>query len=223
MMNDPKRDAAERAVHRVKSGMVVGLGSGSTAAFAVEAIGRLVAEGVLRDIVGIPTSRDTEALARRCGIPLTTLDQHPVVDVTIDGADEVDPAGNLIKGGGGALLWEKVVAAATRTYVIVVDDSKLVERLGERFALPVEVMPFGWRTHLAAIRELGAEPTRRPRADGEPYLTDGGHYLLDCRFPGGIADVRQVDLALHARPGVVETGLFLDMRPEVVVGRRAGA
>jgi ribose 5-phosphate isomerase A len=221
-MSDPKRDAAERAVERVGSGMVLGLGSGSTAAYAVEAIGRRVAAGRLHDIVGIPTSRETQDLARKWGIPLTTLDDHAVVDVTIDGADEVDPAGNLIKGGGGALLWEKIVAAATRTYIIIVDGSKLVERLGERFALPVEVMPFGWRTHLAAIRDLGAEPGLRTRADGEPYLTDGGHYLLDCRFAGGIADPGAVDAALHARPGVVETGLFLGMRPQVIVGRGAG-
>lgn len=219
---NPKRDAAEAAVERVSSGMVLGLGTGSTAVYAVEAIGRRHAEGALRDIVGIPTSRETEALARRLGIPLTTLDEHPRVDLTIDGADEVDPAGNLIKGGGGALLWEKIVAAATRRYVIVVDESKLVDRLGARFPLPVEVMPFGWRTHLEPIRALGAEPTRREDASGAPFATDGGHYILDCRFQGGMTDPHEADRVLHSRPGVVETGLFLDMHPEVIVGRGGG-
>ncbi len=222
-MDDPKRDAAERAVERVASGMVVGLGTGSTAAYAVEAIGRLLAEGTLRDIVGIPTSRETASLARGLGIPLTTLEEHPTVDLTIDGADEVDPAGNMIKGGGGAFLWEKIVAAVTRRYVIIVDESKLVDRLGERSALPVEVMPFGWRTHVDLIRGLGAEPHRREGADGTPFATDGGHFILDCRFHDAIADPHEAERLLHSRPGVVGTGLFLDMRPEVIVGRSGGA
>ncbi|MBE0592051.1 MAG: ribose 5-phosphate isomerase A [Gemmatimonadales bacterium] len=220
---NPKRDAAERAVERVSSGMVLGLGTGSTAVYAVEAIGNRLSRGELSDIVGVPTSRETETLAARLGIPLTTLDVHPVIDLTIDGADEVDPSGNLIKGGGGALLWEKIVAVATRRYVIVVDESKLVERLGQRFALPVEVMPFGWRTHLDAIRALGAEPKRREDAAGVPFATDGGHFIIDCRFPLGIPDPHEADRVLHARPGVVETGLFLDMRPEVIVGRAGGS
>jgi len=221
-MDNPKRDAAERAVKRVSSGMVVGLGTGSTAAYAVEAIGRLLADGALRDIVGIPTSRETASLAGRLGIPLTTLDEHPTVDVTIDGADEVDPAGNMIKGGGGAFLWEKIVAAATRHYVIIVDESKLVRRLGQRSALPVEVMPFGWSTHVDVIRALGAEPVRREGTGGAPFTTDGGHYILDCRFHGAMADPHDAERTLRARPGVVGTGLFLDMRPEVIVGRGGG-
>ena len=222
-MNNPKQEAAERAVERVSSGMVVGLGTGSTAVYAVEAIGRLLAQGALRDIVGIPTSRETESLARRLGIPLATLDEHPTVDITIDGADEVDPAGNMIKGGGGAFLWEKIVAAATQRYVIIVDESKLVQRLGQRSALPVEVMPFGWRTHVELIRALGAEPQRREDANGTPFASDGGHFILDCRFHDGIADPHEAERLLHSRPGVVGTGLFLDMRPEVVVGRSGGA
>jgi len=217
-MDNPKREAAEQAVERVVSGTVVGLGTGSTAAFAVEAIGRRLAEGSLRDIVGIPTSEATRELAEQCGIPLTTLNDHPAVDLTIDGADEVDPDGNLIKGGGGALLWEKIVAAATRDYVIIVDASKMVARLGKGFPLPVEVMPFGWRTHVAAIRDLGAEPLLRAQADGTPFTTDGGHYILDCRFPNGIVDAAAVEQTLTMRPGVVETGLFLGMRPTVIVG-----
>jgi ribose 5-phosphate isomerase A len=218
-MDNPKRVAAELAVERIGSGTVVGLGTGSTAAFAVEAIGRKLTDGTLTNVTGIPTSRATLELANQCGIPLTTLNEHPAIDLTIDGADEVDPAGDLIKGGGGALLWEKIVAAATRDYVIVVDPSKLVDRLGVGFALPVEVMPFGWRTHTVAIRDLGAEPILREGADGEPFTTDGGHYILDCRFADGIEDPGPVERALIARPGVVETGLFLGMHPAVIVGK----
>jgi ribose 5-phosphate isomerase A len=184
----------------------------------VEAIGRRIASGSLKDVVGIPTSDRTRELAERFGIPLTTLNDRPQIDLTVDGADEVDPSGDLIKGGGGALLWEKIVAVASRRYVIIVDSSKLVERLGERFPLPVEVVPFGWRTHLDAIRTLGAEPALRTDRDGRPVLTDSGHFLLDCRFPSGIENAPLVERVLRARPGVVETGLFLGMRPQVIVG-----
>ena len=215
----PKRRAAEEAVAHVQSGMVLGLGTGSTAALAVEAIGRKLADGELTDIVGIPTSTRTRDQAHSLGIPLTTLEEHPVVDLTIDGADEVDPQGNLIKGGGGALLWEKIVAAATRLYIIVVDESKLVERLGAGTAVPIEVMPFGWGTHLEPMRALGGEPTLRCDDVGEPYLTDGGHYIIDVAFAGGIDDPNAVDHALRGRPGIVETGLFLGMEPRVIVGR----
>ncbi len=218
MTDESKREAGQRAAKLVQSGMVVGLGTGSTAAFAVEAIGRRLSSGELRDVVGVPTSEQTRHFAEQLALPLTTLNEHPKVDLTIDGADEVDPSGNLIKGGGGALLWEKIVAAATRQYVIVVDASKLVERLGQHFALPVEVVPFGWRTHEEAIRALGAQPTLRVGRTGDPILTDGGHYILDCRFPSGIEDAWLVDRMLRTRPGVVETGLFLGMRPRVIVG-----
>jgi ribose 5-phosphate isomerase A len=218
-----KRRAAEEAVTFVSSGMVLGLGTGSTAALAVEAIGRRVAQGEIQDVVGIPTSTRTGDLARSLGIPLTTLEDHPVVDVTIDGADQVDPQGNLIKGGGGALLWEKIVAAASRKYIIVVDESKLVDRLGVGFAVPVEVMPFGWATHVEAIRALEGEPALRVAADGQPYLTDGGHYILDVLFRGGLTDPVAVDRAIQQRPGVVETGLFLGMAPHVIVGRLPAA
>lgn len=221
MSTDLKRIAAEKAVARVESGMVLGLGTGSTAALAVEAIGRRLAAGELSDIVGIPTSTRTRDQAESLGIPLTTLEDHPVVDVTIDGADQVDPEGNLVKGGGGALLWEKIVAAATSLYVIVVDESKLVQRLGKGFPVPVEVMPFGWRTHLPAMRELGGEPELRTADAGAPYVTDGGHYIIDVTFPDGLGDPEHADHVLLHRPGVVETGLFLGMAPEVIVGRPA--
>lgn len=221
MSTDLKRIAAEKAVARVESGMVLGLGTGSTAALAIEAIGRRLAAGELSGIVGIPTSKRTRDQAESLGIPLTTLEDHPVVDVTIDGADQVDPEGNLVKGGGGALLWEKIVAAATSLYIIVVDESKLVQRLGKGFPVPVEVMPFGWKTHLPAMRELGGEPELRSTDAGAPYVTDGGHYIIDVTFPDGLGDPEHADHVLLHRAGVVETGLFLGMAPEVIVGRPA--
>jgi ribose 5-phosphate isomerase A len=216
--HEAKRRAAVQAVDRVASGMVVGLGSGSTASLAVDEIGRRLGTGALRDLVGIPTSSATHQQALRCGIPLGSLEEHPVVDLTIDGADEVDPDGNLIKGLGGALVREKIVATASRRLVIVVDPSKLVERLGTRSPLPVEVVTFGAGAHADAIRALGAEPTVRRTADGAPFRSDEGHVILDCRFPEGILHPHDLQAAFRARPGIVDTGLFLDMHPEVVVG-----
>jgi ribose 5-phosphate isomerase A len=213
-----KRRAALQAASRVESGMIVGLGTGSTAWFAVEEIGRRLQAGELSDVAGIPTSRATRDHAAALGIPLTTLEAHPEVDLTIDGADEVDPEGNLIKGHGGALLWEKIVASASRRLVIVVDPAKQVRRLGTTRALPVEVVAFGWTTHEPAIRALGATATLRRTPSGGPFVTDEGHYIVDCTFPGGIADLEAVERALKRRPGVVETGLFLGFRPEVIVG-----
>ena len=218
-MEAQKRRAAEKAVARIESGMVVGLGTGSTAALTVEALARRLDRGELHDILGVPTSMRTRQRAEALGIPLTTLDEYPRLDLTFDGADEVDPVGNLIKGGGGALLWEKIVAVASKRYVIVVDESKLVEVLGESFAVPVEVMPFGWRSHLDTMVALGAEPALRTGEGKKAFVTDGGHYIIDCRFPGGIADPERVDRVLQSRPGILETGLFLGMTPEVIVGR----
>ena len=217
-----KRDAAARAAALVRPGMVVGLGSGSTARLAVEEIARLAAEGSLRDVVGVPTSRATADLARARGLRLTDLERHPVVDLAIDGADEVAPNGDLLKGAGGALVREMIVAAASRRLVIVVDESKRVDRLGRRNPLPVAVVPFGWSTHAAAVRDLGGEAVLRRDETGRPYATDEGHLILDCRFPGAIADPEAVARALKLRPGVVETGLFLGLAPEVIVGRRNG-
>jgi ribose 5-phosphate isomerase A len=222
-MTDPqteaKRRAAIEAAGRVESGTIVGLGTGSTAALVVEEIARRLRAGEIARILGIPTSVATQRLAEGLGIPLSTLDEHPVVDLTIDGADEVDPDGQLIKGLGGALLREKMVATASRRMVIVVDASKLVDRLGTRAPLPVEVVTFAVGAHAAAIRALGAEPALRRTPGGQPYRTDEGHVILDCRFANGIADPHAVQAALRSRPGVVETGLFLDLRPDVIVGR----
>lgn len=217
---EAKRQAALQAVTRVKSGMIVGLGTGSTARFAVEEIGRRLRVGELRDVIGVPTSVATREQATRVGIPVTTLNDRPSLDLTIDGADEVDPAGNLIKGHGGAFLWEKIVARASKKLIIVVDPGKRVERLGTTRALPVEVVRFAWKTHEAGIRELGAEPTLKRGPDDQPILTDEGHYVIHCAFPSGIADPEAVDRSLKLRAGVVETGLFVGFHPEVIVGGR---
>ena len=214
-----KRDAAARAAALVRPGMVVGLGSGTTASLAVLEIARRAAEGGLRDVVGVPTSRATAELARDRGLPLADLEQRPVLDLTNDGADEVTPGGDLLKGAGGALVREKIVARASRRLVIVVDDSKRVDRLGERQPLAVAVVPFGWSTHVEAVRALGGEPVLRRDAEGRPYRTDEGLFILDCRFPAAIADPAAAERTLRSRPGVVETGLFLGFSPEVIVGR----
>jgi ribose 5-phosphate isomerase A len=213
-------DAARRAVDLVRDGMLLGLGSGVTAGAAVREIGRRLAAGRLSGITGIPTSNATRDLAREAGIPLTDLSADRPIDLTIDGADEVSPAGDLIKGLGGALLREKIVAVHSRRLVIVVDQAKLVRRLGERTPLPIVVVPFGWSTHLRFLRELGADPVLRTRREEVvPFVTDDGHYMLDASFPGGIEDPPSLAEVLARRTGVVETGLFLGMAPEVVVGR----
>ena len=176
-----KQEAAERAVELVSPGMVVGLGTGSTAIFAVRRIADLLRGGRLRDIVGVPTSRAVEAEARRLGIPLA-LDGARDIDLTIDGADEVDPDLELVKGGGGALFHEKIVAQASRREVIVVDDAKLSPRLGTRWAVPVEVVPFVWQSQARFLQSLGARITQRQGADGQPFVTDEGNWILDCAF-----------------------------------------
>lgn len=215
-----QRRAAESAVCYVESGMVVGLGSGNTAAFALRRIGQLLRTGRLHGTVAVPTSQAVAASAREHGIPLTTLEEHPTVDVTIDGADEVDPDLNLVKGLGGALLHEKIVARASRCEIIAVDERKLVPRLGVRGPLPVEVVPFGWPVVARALSDLGGQPTRRSR-DGVPVLTDEGNFILDCRF-AGIEDPWALGQAIHAIPGVVEHGLFLGLTSMVIVAGPQG-
>jgi len=211
-----KREAAQRAVELVEDGMKLGLGTGSTARHVLQVIAERRERGELQKIMGVPTSRATEELARELRIPTGTLEQHPRLDLGIDGADEVDPELNLIKGLGGALLWEKIVASACDRFVVVVDDSKLVQTLGSKSPLPVEVVPFGWSTHVEFIRSLGAEPALRVR-DGMPFVTDGGHYIIDCTFHNGITQPREIEAALRSRAGVVETGLFIGMAEKVVV------
>ena len=211
-----KREAAERAVDAIQPGMVVGLGSGSTAAFVVRRLAALRAEGKLRDVVGVPTSVGTEELARALGVPLSTLEEHPVVDLTLDGADEVDPELRLIKGGGGALLREKIVAQASRRTLIVVDAGKLSPRLGTRWPVPVEVLPFGWRSQALFLEGLGARLTRREGSDGAPYRTDQGNLILDCAF-GPIERPEALAARLEARAGIVAHGLFIGLTSELVV------
>ena len=211
-----KKQAAERAVEFVESGMVVGLGHGSTAIFAVRRIAQLLRDGRLENILGVPCSLQVEAEAQQLGIPLTTLDEHPVVDLTIDGADEVDPDLNLIKGGGGALLREKIVAQASRREIIVVDESKLSPALGMRWSVPAEVVPFGYRSQAAYLESLGAEINVRQSSDGTLFKTDQGNLILDCRF-GPIPDPARLAARLNRRAGIVGHGLFLGLATDVIV------
>jgi ribose 5-phosphate isomerase A len=213
-----KRHAALQAAALLAPGMVVGLGSGRTAELAVQAAADRYRSGALAGIVCISTSRRTQELAQAAGLPMSTLDDHLEIDLTIDGADEIDPSGDLIKGGGGALLHEKLVASASMRFVVVADPGKLVDRLGTTRPLPVEVSRFGWKTHLEAIRRLGGKPHLREGPAGEPFLTDEGHYVLDCGFAGGIDDPEVLDVELKARTGVIETGLFLGMADDIIIG-----
>jgi len=220
VLNQFKEAAAEAAAAQVKDGMIVGLGSGTTATLAVKAIGKRVSQGLR--IIGVPTSEQTAQLARSLGIPLSTLGEHARLDLTIDGADEVEVSTlNLIKGLGGALLREKIVASATARFVVIVDETKLVKQLGTHDPVPVEVIPFGWQLTEARLRRLGAKPALRMKADGQPYITDGGHYILDCTF-GLIASPAELDIALDKTVGVVEHGLFVGMASQVVVGGPEG-
>ena len=216
-----KRQAAEAAVGHVESGMIVGLGAGSTALKALECIAERVVEGTLSDILGVPCSEQVAADACRLAIPLTTLESHPRVDLTIDGADEVDPQLRVIKGGGGALLREKIVAQASAREIIIVDERKLSERLGVQWALPVEVISFGLRGHAAFIESLGASVQVRTGPDGCPFNTDSGNLILDCRF-GPMDDPESIAGALEGRAGIVEHGLFLDLVTDLIVASPAG-
>ncbi len=218
-----KRAAAARAVEFVTSGTAIGLGTGSTVRPLLDLLAERLGDGRLTRVVAVPTSEDTGRRCRELGIPLTTLDETPELAIAIDGADEVGPPPrlDLIKGGGGALLREKLVALAARRFIVVADETKLVRRLGTRAALPVEVVPFGWRRLVPFFEELGAEPRLRRQPDGAPCVTDNGHYLVDCRFPRGIADPAALARALARRTGVVEDGLFLRLaRLAVVAGPR---
>lgn len=217
-MNSEKRAAGEAALAEVRDGMALGLGTGSTVRYFLDALGAALSAGRLRDLRGVPTSEDTAARARDLGIPLVGLDEAGELDLAVDGADEVAPGLDLIKGLGGALLREKMVVQAARRFVVIVDSAKRVERLGERAPVPVEVVPFGWKAHLPFLRSLGAEPRLRVR-DGVPVSTDNGNLVLDLHFADGVGDPPAVDRALHDRAGIVETGLFLGVASRVFVGR----
>ncbi len=214
-MESEKKHAAARSLDFIEDGMAVGLGTGSTAAYVVRLLGERVRAGLT--VTAVPTSRATEALARECGIPLTSLEDVTRLDITIDGADEVDGELRLIKGGGGALLREKIVAAASDRFVVVVDSGKLVARLGS-FDLPVEVVPFAWRVVAEKIETTGCLPTLRSGDANKPFVTDEGNYILDCAY-GAIEEPEALARRLDGTTGIVDHGLFLDMADTVVVGR----
>ena len=216
-----KKEAAEYAVRYVQSGMAVGLGTGSTAIFAIRRIGALLQSGELKNIIGFATSKASWDAAVELDIPMMTEDLPKNLDVTIDGADEVDPQLNLIKGGGGALLREKLVAQASAREVIVVDESKLSPRLGTKHVLPIEVLPFGWKSQARFLESLGAKYVVRRTPDGRDYHTDQGNLILDCDF-GPIADAERLAAALEHRAGIVEHGLFLGLAHNVVVAGSTG-
>jgi ribose 5-phosphate isomerase A len=216
-----KKLAAEKAVEQVKSGMVLGLGTGSSAKYATMKIGQLYQAGELTDIVGIPTSSDTVALAQPYGLPLATLDDYPAVDLAIDGADEIDPHLDLIKGLGAALLREKMIESVTKKLIIVADSSKVVKKLGARAPLPVEVVQFCWRAQVRWLAGLGCIPVLRG-SEANPVITDNGNYLLDCTFPHGIDNPAELNTILLHHPGIVEHGLFLGLAHEAIVAGEDG-
>ena len=218
-----KKIAAEKATESVKSGMVVGLGTGSTVYYALLKLGDMVREGL--DIVGIPTSAGTEEIAITQQIPLTTLTSRPIIDLTIDGADEVDAHLNLIKGGGAALVREKIIANASKRILIVVDESKVSRVLGTTFPLPVEIVRFGWEATQTEVNQICGRSTLRLASaqdgDQEPLITDNDNYILDCHFDG-IPDPGQVELQLNNIPGVVENGIFVNRADKVIIGTPSG-
>lgn len=221
-MSDPnaaKRAAAFAAADLVQDGMKIGLGSGSTFLFVVERLAERVRNQGLK-VTGVPSSKATAAAATAAGIPLASLDDVDRLDLAIDGADEVDPQKNLIKGGGGAHVRERIVAAAAKELVVVVDDKKLVPVLGQAFLLPVEVMQFGWKQAERLVAAIGCKPQRRER-DGAPFVTDNGNYVLDCKFEG-IDDPAWLDTQLNALTGVVDHGLFVGMTGRIVVADAQG-
>jgi len=215
-----KRHAAERAVEFIQSGMIIGLGHGTTAIWATRRIAELIKSKQLTDILAVPCSKQTEEEARQLGIPLTTLEEHPNIDLTIDGADEVAPNFDVIKGGGGALLREKIVAQATKREIIVVDESKLSPALGTKWAVPVEVIPFGYGSQKFFLESLGAKVVVRQK-EGENFYTDQGNIILDCNF-GAISDPAELAEKFKQRTGIVEHGLFIRLVSDVIVAAASG-
>lgn len=217
-----KQKAASHVLKYVENGMILGLGSGSTADLFVEMLGAILKSGTLDDILAIPTSGRTAHRAQELGIPLTSLTDHPRIDLAVDGADEVDPKINLIKGLGRALLREKVVEIHAKRLVIIVEESKLVSRLGENGPLPVEIITFEPAAHLHWLNSLGCRAKLWLEDDRSPIITDNGNYLARCWFEGGIPDVYALARELSDRPGIVEHGLFLDMASQVIVAGSGG-
>lgn len=222
MRSDPvnmKQAAAIEAVKLVRDGQIVGLGSGSTAELFIIELGKRVQNECL-DIVGIPTSKRSESIGREAGISISNLLEHGDIDITVDGADEVDPNLDLIKGLGGALLREKMIAEATRREVIVIDESKLVHQLGTKSPLPVEIVQFSHEHVAKRLAKLGCAPKLREK-DSKAYITDNGNYIIDCAFKG-IENPQKVEAEMHKIPGVVETGLFIGMASLVIIGSPTG-
>ena len=216
-----KRAAAQAAVERIEDGMVLGLGTGSTAAMFIEALGRRISQGGLR-VSGIPTSEQTAELAQRHKVPLTTFAEQPQIDVTVDGADEVQTETLfLIKGHGGALLREKIVASASKKMIVIADETKLVEKLGSLCSVPVEVVPFGWQATENKLKQIGAKTSLRMISGGETFKTDGGNYIIDCAF-GAMENPKDIAHHLDHVIGSVEHGLFLKFTSLVLVGGRDG-
>ena len=220
-MSSPKEAAGRRAADLVEDGMQIGLGTGSTVHFTLVRLGERIRDEGL-SIRGVPTSVDTENKARELGIPLVRLDDVERLDLTIDGADEIDGRFDMIKGGGGALLREQVVASITAREVIVVGPDKVVERLGRTFLLPIEVVPFARPTVARALKRLGCQPNLRLVDQGKPWITDNGNEILDCRFADGIADPAGLERRLAAIPGIVESGLFVGLAHVLVIGHPSG-
>jgi ribose 5-phosphate isomerase A len=217
-----KRKAAETALESIESGMVLGLGTGSTVRHLVELLGEALRSGALSDIVGVPTSVQTERQAIDVGIPLIELGDRPMLDLTIDGADEISPELDLIKGLGGALLREKMVAQGSERLLIISDDSKLVDRLGTRAPLPLEVVDWALSAQTAFLESTGARVALRRNADGEVVHSDNGNVFLDCHFSGGIEDPGALDRLLASRAGIVDSGLFLGMATLAVIAGTEG-
>jgi ribose 5-phosphate isomerase A len=217
-----KRQAAALAVEQVESGMVLGLGTGSTVDHFLDLLGLRLSRGELSDVVGVPSSVRSEQRARRLGIPLVGLGERNGLDLAVDGADEVSLDLDLIKGMGGALLREKMVAQAAHRFVVIADASKKVERLGTASPLPVEVVEWEWRVQAAFLAERGAQVTLRTLEGGLAFRSDNGNVILHCRFPAGIDDPHALDASLKSRAGVVETGLFLDLATEAILAGPEG-
>ena len=220
-LNKLKNKAAVEAVKNVESGMVLGLGTGLTANFAIREISRLLKEGSLKDIVGIPSSNQTEKLALELGIPLITFEQKSEIDLNIDGADEVDPDLNLIKGGGGALLREKIIAQPSTRNIIVVDEQTMSQKLGTKWAVPVEIIEFSYKPVAKYLEDLGAEVTLRKNQNGETFKTDQCNIIVDCNFVQ-IENLGELNKALNSNAGIVEHGLFIGITDEVIVGKSTG-
>jgi ribose 5-phosphate isomerase A len=216
LQEELKKRAAIRAVDFIESNMVIGLGTGSTANYAIKQIGAKVQSGKLQNILGIPSSERSEILARELNIALTDLEAQPTIDLTIDGADEVDPDLNVIKGGGGALLREKIIAQASGRNIIIVDESKLSPRLGTKWALPIEVVPFACRTEQNFLESIGGSATLRVSDQNAPYRTNQNNFILDTEF-GPIPDPAALVARLNERAGIVEHGIFLGLATDVIV------